>query len=202
MSDEINATPQEVIAAIRDAIQPVSRTPEENREYCKKYPFLKWYGDPLYVGYSEGHEIDYRYTWEDELPRGWKIALCPQIWDELKAILEKADYVNDFRFAQIKEKWGALRIYDNGAPKEIYDEVSAWESKYENLSETVCIQCGEPAKYMTLGWISFVCEECAKHYDGPVVAIEDLDAYYEASDEEKANYIKNLFEGSEEDARE
>ena len=47
------------------------------------------------------------------------------MWDELKAILEKANYVNDFRFIQIKEKYGTLRLHYNGIPESICDEVYA-----------------------------------------------------------------------------
>lgn len=97
---------------------------EKTKSLIKKYPFLAWYGNPLYSGYNE-ETITSNYTWEDELPEGWRKAFCPQIWDELKAILEKANYINEFRFAQIKEKYGTLRLYHNGVPKSIYEEVSA-----------------------------------------------------------------------------
>ena len=123
---------QEEIKAIKDLVQPKSRTEEENKKLCAKYPFLAWYGDPLYMGYTEEGESDYSFTWEDEVPEGWRKAFCPQMWDELKEILEKYNYLDKFRFAQIKEKWGALRIYDNGAPEEVYDEIEAWEFKYED----------------------------------------------------------------------
>ena len=68
---------------------------EENKKLCDKYPFLNWYGDPLYMGYSEDCEPDYSYTWEDEVPEGWRKAFCPQMWDELKEaiILDIIDYL-------------------------------------------------------------------------------------------------------------
>ena len=47
---------------------------EENKKLCDKYPFLTWHGDPLYIGYDEKRELDYSYTWEDELPEGWRKA--------------------------------------------------------------------------------------------------------------------------------
>ena len=150
---------------------------EKNKELVEKYPFLSWYGNPLFKGYTE-EDISYQYTWEDELPEGWKKAFCPQMWDELKAILEKANYVNDFRFCQIKEKYGTLRLYHSGAPESIYDELEAWECKYEDLSEQICINCGKPAKYMTTGWISFFCEDCIKDYNGKAVPIEDISTFY------------------------
>ena len=59
-----------------------NRIEEKNRKLCEKYPFLAWYGDPLYGGLSD--TPDYRFTWEDELEPGWQEALCPQIWDDLK----------------------------------------------------------------------------------------------------------------------
>ena len=34
--------------------------------------------------------------------------------------------------------------------------------KYELLSEKVCIECGKPVKWETKGWITFICDECAK----------------------------------------
>lgn len=185
------STPQEEIKAIRTAYFPGKRTPEENKALCKKYPFLKWYGDPLYIGYNE-ENIDYDYTWEDELPDGWKIAFCPQIWDELKAILEKANYVNEFRFSQIKEKFGQLRLYHSGVPESIFEELMAWESKYESLSETVCINCGKPMQYMTLGWITFVCEDCAKASHSICVSKADIEAYYDENVAEKKKFIKKF----------
>lgn len=72
-------TPQEEITAIRKAFCPLVKTVEYNKVLCEKYPFLTWHGDPLYLGYDENKEPDYEYTWEDELPEGWRKAFCPQI---------------------------------------------------------------------------------------------------------------------------
>ena len=158
--------PQAWITLIREKVHPKSRTPEENKAYCEKYPFLTWYGDPLYMGYDENHELDYHFTWEDELEPGWRHAFCPQIWDELKEILEKANYVNEFRFTQIKEKFGTLRLHFGGVPEEIWKEIEAWEEKYYKLSEQICFDCGENlATHMSTGWITFICRDCAKKRD-------------------------------------
>ena len=178
-------TPQEEITAIRKAFCPPVKTVEYNKALCEKYPFLTWHGDPLYFDYDENKEPDYEYTWEDELPEGWRKAFCPQIWDDLKAILEKADYVNEFKFSEIKEKWGSLRIYHDGVPEEIFDDILSWESKYEKLSEEVCINCGKPAMYMTTGYITFICDDCKKKMKKdslnkhvPAVPISDLEEFY------------------------
>lgn len=180
---------QEEINAIRDAYYPSDKTEEENKKLCERFPFLAWYGDPLYMGYSEDGEPNYKFTWEDEVPEGWRKAFCPQMWEELKEILAKADYINKFRFVQIKEKWGQLRLYYCGAPNDIYDEVESWISKYEQASEKTCIHCGKPAKYMSIGWISPWCEDCAKEIHDVVIKIEDAEDFYNTPREERKKFF-------------
>ena len=185
----MSKTPQDEIKAIREALARPNKSPEENKALCEKYPFLTWYGDPLFIGYNED-SADYNWTWEDELPDGWRKAFCPKMWNELKRILVKHNYLNEFRFTQIKEKWGVLTIYFAACPGEVYDDVENWAAKYEKLSEGVCINCGRKAKYMTLGWITYVCPACAKVSRNPVVAIKDLDIYYAIPRDKRDKYIK------------
>lgn len=130
----------------------MKRTIEENKAYCEKYPFLKL--DPSI--------FNYKYTWEDQISEGWRKVFCPQIWDELLEILKKYDYVNEFRFSDIKEKYGTLRIYTFSLPVDIFDEIQEWIDKYENLSMQFCINCGKPATCMTKGYTSFLCKDCAE----------------------------------------
>lgn len=124
---------------------------------------------------------DYSYTELDALPRGWYIDFGIDMCEEIKnALLEaqrkdpkggyddwnsdddkKIPYLEGFTIVQIKEKFGGLRIYYNGAPEGV-DEVI---SKYEERSTEICINCGKPAKYETKGWIMFVCDECAPKYN-------------------------------------
>lgn len=131
-----------------------------NKELVEKYPFLiirtDWYtGKPL----SED-EINYEHTWWDDIPEGWAKAFGIQMCDELLEILKEGNCLNDYRIVQIKEKYGSLRIYDNGTPLEIRDKYYTWLQKYEDLSEKTCIMCGEPATHKTRGWINYVCESC------------------------------------------
>ena len=131
-----------------------------NKELVEKYPFLiirtDWYtGKPL----SED-EINYEHTWWDDIPEGWAKAFGIQMCDELLEILKEGNCLNDYRIVQIKEKYGSLRIYDNGTPLEIRDKYYTWLQKYEDLSEKICIMCGEPATHETRGWINHVCESC------------------------------------------
>ena len=98
-----------------------------NKELVEKYPFLSWYGNPLLRGYSE-NKTNYNYTWEDEIPEGWRKAFCPQMWDELKVILEKADYVD-----KLSHSFGDISYY--------------WSD--DNLKVTAiktCLECKEEIK--------------------------------------------------------
>ena len=159
-------------------------TIEYNKALCEKYPFLTWTHDPLFICDNPDKEPDYKYTWQDEIPDGWRLAFCPTMWDELKAILEKANYTNEFEFMQIKEKYGTLRLYYGGVPESIYKEVSAWEDKYDRLSEQTCMRCGAKAEVMTLGWISYYCKNCMdemykKDYcHARSIPITDIEEYY------------------------
>lgn len=184
----MSKTPQEEITALRYAFNPPSRTPEENKALCEKYPFLTWYGDPLYFGYTEENGPNYDYTWEDEIPAGWRAAFCPKIWDELKAILVKYDCLKDFSFMQIKEKYGTLTMYFSGLHDKVWKKVLKWEQKYSHLSEKYCINCGRKTSFMTLGWIGFICKDCQEARDREAmkkyqchdwaVPIKDLKKYY------------------------
>lgn len=135
---------------------------QENKELLEKYPWLypvsESTGKPL-------ENYDYSFTWMDDIPLGWNIAFGKQMVEELGALLEKYNYQDEYSICQIKEKFGGLRWYDNGFPTEGYEEYKEWLDKYEELSFKTCIDCGKPAKYFTRGWITPICEDCAKEYE-------------------------------------
>ena len=99
-------------------------------------------------------------SWQDAIPEGWNKAFGEQLVDELNEILIKYNFVNKFRFLQIKEKFGALRIYPSSMPDEMYLEYLRLELKYERMSLNICIKCGEPYTHLTEGWILPLCDEC------------------------------------------
>ena len=117
---------------------------------CKRYPFIRsrnvWTGKPC--GY--GH------TWYDAIPYGWRKAFGKKFLKELKIALKKEGRLKEFRFHDIKEKWGELCIYHNGVGK--YSEYVI--NKYEILSLGYCINCGRPVRYVTEGWVEYICEHC------------------------------------------
>jgi len=58
---------------------------------------------------------------------------------------------------QVKEKYGGLRFYINGASREVHDEISAAERK----SQEICEICGNPGELCTTGgWYNTFCETC------------------------------------------
>ncbi len=107
----------------------------------------------------------------DDVPDGWRIAFGEQMCDEIQKALEKADFVNKYSILQIKEKFGSLRWYTSGVPRdsEIYDIVD----KYEELSENTCIVCGKRATYMTTGWICPYCDEHVPHKEHAIPLIRE-----------------------------
>jgi len=150
---------------------------EYNKALIEKYPWLlprnRWTGNAV-------KDFDYSHTELDALPEGWRIAFGDQMCEEIQQALIKAQernpeggyeeswittnydsdkilpYVEGFRITEIKEKYGALRFYCGGAPEEVHSIIS----KYEELSATTCIDCGQPAKWTSIGWISPYCDDC------------------------------------------
>lgn len=132
----------------------------KNKKLCKQYPFLtirNWRND---------EPIGYEFTYLDDMPNGWRKAFGEQMCEEIKQVLVKANYLYDYRVAQVKEKYGSLRWYDEGAPSSIYKELQDIINKYEEISERTCIWCGRPATKISLGWISPWCDKCAEKMGG------------------------------------
>lgn len=126
----------------------------KNKKLCKRYPFLiiRDWGDK---------SIGCKFTYLDDMPEGWKRAFGVDMCEDIRRVLVKANYLYDYRVCQIKEKYGGLRWYDNGAPSSIYRELCDVIDKYEELSYRTCICCGRPATKISQGWISPFCDKCA-----------------------------------------
>lgn len=125
-----------------------------NKKLVEEYPYLLprnvWTGEVV-------EDYDYSWTELDHVPEGW-IELFLHMCEEIREPLIQANYINEFRFLQIKEKYGSLRVYTAGAPQEVYDIIQ----KYEALSERICVTCGKPATKISQGWICPYCDECAE----------------------------------------
>jgi len=119
------------------------------------------------------------YTELDDMEPGWRKAFGIQMCEEIKQALKKHNYLYKYRITQIKEKFGTLRWYDEGAPKEVHDIID----KYENLSWDTCICCGKPATKITAGWISPYCDDC--YPERYVVYQKKVDGVWETTEEYK-----------------
>ena len=128
---------------------------KRNIALCKQYPFLiprNVWTDKIPYGYN------YSYTRYDEIPDGWRKAFGQFLLEELRDVLVKDDYLNKFRFTDIKEKYGQLCLYNFGAPVDALNVIH----KYEFLSKYVCYYCGSPEACIVndYGWYLPVCREC------------------------------------------
>lgn len=131
------------------------KTKRENRMLCKQFPFLiPW---NRFTGkYIAAY--DYSFTELDSLPEGWRKAFGVRMCEEIKAELLRVDDLERWRIVQMKEKYGELRIYDNGHKQS--SRIDGIIEKYMELSKHTCIVCGKPATRKTLGWIAPYCDEC------------------------------------------
>lgn len=98
------------------------------------------------------------YTELDAMPKGWRKCFGISMCKEIKTSLKRHNYLKEYRITQIKEKWGGLRWYDEGAPEEVYKIIQ----KYEYISARTCIMCGKPATKISIGYISPYCDDCYK----------------------------------------
>ncbi len=143
-------------------------------ELTKKYPFLKIKNS--------------KHTWADDLEPGWKIAFGDELWEDLSNAIKKDQCEDVFELVQIKEKFGALRIYAFGHGDNVRDVLA----KYEELSRYYCGRCGQPAKYVTTGWIYPLCDKCVELVHGYYAPIEQYYSFNSYSDVEQE--IKNIKE--------
>lgn len=105
------------------------------------------------------------------VPNGWK----PAFLETCKRIQEVFDRVEvssiHFRFDQVKEKFGALRVYwhvdydcTDGANWAVLNGTcGALIDDLEQRTSKLCIECGQPAtRISNLGWILPYCNACAR----------------------------------------
>ena len=114
-------------------------TTEQRKQLIQIYTYLEvrnvWTDEPC---------DNYSIHGEFELPRGWLrlfLLYCKHLREDLK----KHNQLDKFKFSQIKEKYGTMRLYNLGLP----DSAHQLTSIYESFSEYICEQCGDFASYQT-----------------------------------------------------
>lgn len=141
------------------------QTKMENKRLCRRYPFLRprnRFDDVIMWDHPKWdwcYGRPYEWTELDSMPDGWRKAFGKQMCEEIRKELIKFNYLYKYRIVQIKEKYGSLRWYDWGYPKD--SKIGEIIDKYEDISTHTCIRCGRPATKISTGWISPFCDKCA-----------------------------------------
>lgn len=133
-----------------------------NAELIEKYPFLV-VEDP----YGSDNLTS---CWLDDLEPGWRAAFGERLCEDLVKSLKEDNCEDEFKFEQIKEKYGSLRLYAIGYGEHTKQVLA----KYEELSKYICGHCGKVARYVTSGWIYPLCEECMLKVNSYRVPIEEF----------------------------
>lgn len=128
-----------------------------NMKLVQEYPFLL-------PRNRQNDEVspDYEYEWTifDSIPSGWRRSFGLQMIKELKEILVEFDYLYDYRIVCIRQQNGRLQWISNRIPKDIRDKYTAWISKYSNLAEHTCINCGKPGREINFPLQLPLCPDC------------------------------------------
>ena len=93
---------------------------------------------------------------------GW-FPLLESLLQELTVLLEaKPKKTRDkICVEQIKEKFGALRVYLSNPPHDMFDITI----KYEIKSMEICEKCGKKGRLRTQGWMKTRCDACQREYE-------------------------------------
>ena len=129
-------------------------TQEEIKQLVERYPYLL----PRNV-WTDRVPEDYNYTYMIglELPDGWR-KLFFQMCEDIRQPLIDTDYLNEFRFSQVKEKYNRMECYNFGAPEVVQEIID----KYSVMAGYVCTRCGKPATCETQGYFASFCDDCWK----------------------------------------
>ena len=116
---------------------------------------MKWY---------KGHIDKYK----DMIPAGSTVSLvgieCDKGWESIiDRCLSTCRRIEPcIKITQIKEKFGALRIYARGGHKSTHSKIYKLLNDYEEYSITVCEQCGAPGQKWLVKNIYYktLCSDC------------------------------------------
>ena len=93
--------------------------------------------------------------WGLSCGKGW-YPLIANLCEKINAHLKENPNIDQPEFAQVKEKFGMLRIYMDGGDDYIDELISQAESE----SSSVCEQCGAEGFLIKKGWWRTICSHC------------------------------------------
>ena len=130
-----------------------------NKKLSKKYGNwirVRWWDRKKgFYKYADNYLNEY-----DAFNGGWGMLWRMMIAD-LAPLMRKYNLQDTFFFEQIKEKYGEIRAYHNGAPDEIEDIIDS----YSVISRNVCQWCGRPDSAISKGyWVECQCKQCFDKY--------------------------------------
>jgi hypothetical protein len=107
-------------------------------------------------------DFDYMFRVNKNEPISWFGIECNIGWNkllyELCSKIKKLDKRKRFRFTQIKEKFGLIRIYSDNCTEKIDKLIQDCEEK----SSQICEVCGTKGEVRNIhNWLSTLCDE---HY--------------------------------------
>ena len=117
-----------------------------NKELVKRYPWI------APVDWNWNRVKGYSFTMYDDVPIGWRRAFGKIMLEDYREVLIRNNYLREFQWVQVKEKYGTLRLYSNGAPKEVVE----LETKYDYILEKSKYLCGIRPVYQRLNKIKQV----------------------------------------------
>jgi hypothetical protein len=130
---------------------------EEQLKIFKKYP-------SMFIGVNQPSKYSCM-AFGLEVNPGW-YSLIENMCDEIYQVSSQNNFT--VVFDQIKEKFGALRVYYNVTEcekDEYLDMIDKIIFKYEKLSTITCDVCGKPGKLGNNGWHMTRCEEHITRYE-------------------------------------
>lgn len=145
-------------------------TDENMLDLLHRYPFLKIRkihgdGSDEYLTDEENIENNYYKIWDGS---GWENLWKNRYLLRLFKLYDSWDNEKkqQFNFTDIKEKFGALRIYTSVHTDDRLENIA------ENISEYTCAECGKEPRtedgkrviWTTGGWITNLCKDCVRKY--------------------------------------
>ena len=89
---------------------------------------------------------------------GWN-PLVRDLLQKIDAELTDAEAA-DFQLVQVKEKYGALRVYCQTPESSVRARIVQFIREAEKASATICDRCGKPGQLRDIdGWFSTLCDE-------------------------------------------
>lgn len=130
---------------------------ESNQKLIERFPFLmprnRWTGEVP-------EDYDYSYTELDSMPDGWRKAFGEQMCEDIHEELVRAEYLDQYRISQIKEKYGTLCWYDFGCTERMLRDIIP---KYEHLSARTSSDVGtQQQRFLPAGSVPTVILVLAK----------------------------------------